>query len=235
MDILLKSFITQQVCNNPQQDGEPLTPRGDNGKPRLNEELQTRQWSEKTIRKEKRYRAVRRFELLRKKLAVVNILIICRSPDIRTGLSTKEVDVVVTPRVREEVGSQLWMAVRPNFVCAGSKALWLRQALRCWVRRPGGGGDCLDSLGEETLWEWGHDRDSHSGWIINDHHKKSVFNWIIFQNPIYSRITMALMEDTGWWVEIFFFFLDSLWRHIKSTSPGISQITPSLRSLSGER
>ena len=26
-----------------------------------------------------------------------------RSPDIRTGLSTKEVDVVVTPRVREEV------------------------------------------------------------------------------------------------------------------------------------
>ena len=71
--------------NEFQQDGEPLTPRGDNGKPRLNEELQTRQWSDRTIRKEKRYRAVR------------------RSPDIRTGLSTKEVDVVVTPRVREEV------------------------------------------------------------------------------------------------------------------------------------
>ena len=47
--------------------------------------LQTRQWSENTIRKEKRYRAVR------------------RSDDIRTGLSVKEVDVVVTPRVREEV------------------------------------------------------------------------------------------------------------------------------------
>ena len=47
--------------------------------------LQTRQWSENTIRKEKRYRAVR------------------GSDDIRTGLSVKEVDVVVTPRVREEV------------------------------------------------------------------------------------------------------------------------------------
>jgi leishmanolysin-like peptidase len=32
------------------KDGEPLTPRGDNGKPTLNEELQTRQWSERTIR-----------------------------------------------------------------------------------------------------------------------------------------------------------------------------------------
>ena len=47
--------------------------------------LQTRQWSENTIRKEKRFRAVR------------------RSSDIRTGLSVREVDVVVTPRVREEV------------------------------------------------------------------------------------------------------------------------------------
>ena len=47
--------------------------------------LQTRQWSENTIRKEKRWRAVR------------------KSSDIRTGISVKEVDVVVTPRVREEV------------------------------------------------------------------------------------------------------------------------------------
>ena len=42
-------------------------------------------------------------------------MITCRSPDIRTGLSTKEVDVVVTPRVREEVRYQLWMAFRPIF------------------------------------------------------------------------------------------------------------------------
>ena len=47
--------------------------------------MQTRQWSERTIRKEKRWRAVR------------------QSSDIRTGISVKEVDVVVTPRVREEV------------------------------------------------------------------------------------------------------------------------------------
>merc|ERR1719410_1380794 len=54
------------------EDGDPLTPRGDNGKPRLNEELQTRQWSDNTIRKEKRYRAVR------------------ASTDIRSGLNVKE-------------------------------------------------------------------------------------------------------------------------------------------------
>ena len=47
--------------------------------------MQTRQWSENTIKKEKRFRAVR------------------KSNDIRTGLSVKEVDVVVTQRVREEV------------------------------------------------------------------------------------------------------------------------------------
>ena len=32
-------------------NGHPLTPRGDNGKPKLNEELQTRQWSDQVIRK----------------------------------------------------------------------------------------------------------------------------------------------------------------------------------------
>ena len=34
--------------------------------------------------------------------------------------------------------------------------------------------------------------------IINDHQKNLIVDLIIFQNPIYSRITMALMEDTGW-------------------------------------
>ena len=32
------------------KNGDPLTPRGENGKPKLNEELQTRQWSDRTIR-----------------------------------------------------------------------------------------------------------------------------------------------------------------------------------------
>ena len=59
--------------------GRPLTPRGENGKPKLNEELQTRQWSDRVIRKEKR-----RWK-------------------VRAGYVTKEVQVVVTPKVREEV------------------------------------------------------------------------------------------------------------------------------------
>ena len=40
-------------------EGRPLTPRGENGKPKLNEELQTRQWSDRVIRKEKRRWKVR--------------------------------------------------------------------------------------------------------------------------------------------------------------------------------
>lgn len=59
--------------------GRPLTPRGENGKPKLNEDLQTRQWSDKVIRKE-----TRRWK-------------------VRGGYTTKEVQVVVTPKVREEV------------------------------------------------------------------------------------------------------------------------------------
>ena len=59
--------------------GFPLTPRGENGKPKLNEELQTRQWSDRVIRKEKR-----RWK-------------------VRGGYVTKEVQVVVTPKVRAEV------------------------------------------------------------------------------------------------------------------------------------
>lgn len=56
-----------------------MTPRGENGKPKLNEELQTRQWSERVIRKETRHWKV------------------------RGGYTTKEVLVVVTPKVVEEV------------------------------------------------------------------------------------------------------------------------------------
>jgi len=129
------------------KNGEPLTPRGENGKPKLNEELQTRQWSEKTIRKEKRFRSVR------------------RSADIRTGLSEKEVDVVVTPRVREEV--------QKHFGCEKLT------------------GAELEDQGEEgtalTHWE---KRLFENEAMTGTH----------TQNPIYSRITMALMEDTGWYL-----------------------------------
>lgn len=123
------------------KEGNPLTPRGENGKPKLNEELQTRQWSERTIRKENRTRSV------------------------RSGSITKLVDVVVTPRVREEV--------QKHFGC------------------PELTGAELEDQGEEgtalTHWE---KRLFENEAMTGTH----------TQNPIYSRITMALMEDTGWYL-----------------------------------
>ncbi|XP_023338328.1 leishmanolysin-like peptidase, partial [Eurytemora carolleeae] len=121
--------------------GNPLTPRGDNGKPKLNEELQTRQWSEQTIRKE------------------------VRSKFVRGGIYNKTVDVVVTPRVREEV--------QKHFGCSSIT------------------GAELEDQGEEgtalTHWE---KRLFENEAMTGTH----------TQNPIYSRITMALMEDTGWYL-----------------------------------
>ncbi|CAG0916897.1 unnamed protein product, partial [Notodromas monacha] len=62
------------------KNGVPLTPRAENGKPLLNEELQTRQWSNKVVRK-----------VRREKWAVAE------------GLVVKEVNMIVTPRVVAEV------------------------------------------------------------------------------------------------------------------------------------
>lgn len=121
--------------------GKPLTPRGENGKPKLNEELQTRQWSDSTIRKE------------------------VRTKYVRGGRVNKTVDVVVTPRVRDEV--------RKHFGCDKMS------------------GAELEDQGEEgtalTHWE---KRLFENEAMTGTH----------TQNPIYSRITMALMEDTGWYL-----------------------------------
>lgn len=121
--------------------GRPLTPRGDNGKPKLNEELQTRQWSDQVIRKE-----IRKWK-------------------VRDGYASKEVQVVVTPKVREEV--------RKHYGCASLS------------------GAELEDQGEEgtalTHWE---KRLFENEAMTGTH----------TQNPIYSRITMALMEDTGWYL-----------------------------------
>ncbi|KAK2713395.1 hypothetical protein QYM36_009308 [Artemia franciscana] len=61
-------------------EGNPLSPRGENGKPELNHALQARQWSDKVIKKINR-------------------------PDwlVRSGRVTRQVQMVVTPRVVEEV------------------------------------------------------------------------------------------------------------------------------------
>ncbi|XP_040565883.1 leishmanolysin-like peptidase [Lepeophtheirus salmonis] len=122
------------------KNGEPLTPRGENGKPELNEELQTRQWSERVIKREVRQWRVR-------------------------GMTVeKEVQVVVTPRVQEEV--------RAHYGCHSLS------------------GAELEDQGEEgtalTHWE---KRLFENEAMTGTH----------TQNPIYSRITLALMEDTGWY------------------------------------
>jgi len=129
------------------KNGDPLTPRGENGKPKLNEELQTRQWSEQIIRKEKRYKSVR------------------RSDDITTGIVAKEVDVVVTPRVQEEV--------RKHFGC--------------------------DKLSGAELEDQGEEGTALTHWEKRLFENEAMTGTHT-QNPIYSRITMALMEDTGWYL-----------------------------------
>ncbi|XP_045109228.1 leishmanolysin-like peptidase isoform X1 [Portunus trituberculatus] len=122
-------------------DGLPLTNRTENGKPALNEALQARQWSERVIQR------------------------VVRSDwQVRGGKTVKEMNLVVTPRVREEV--------RRHF-------------------------NCPDLEGAE-LEDQGHEGTALTHW------EKRVFENEAMtgthtQNPAYSRITLALMEDTGWY------------------------------------
>ncbi|XP_063608213.1 leishmanolysin-like peptidase [Penaeus indicus] len=122
-------------------DGNPLTNRTENGKPMLNEVLQARQWSDRVIKRIQRPKW-----------------------HVRGGVTLKEVNMVVTPRVREEV--------RNHFNCA-------------------------DLEGAE-LEDQGHEGTALTHW------EKRVFENEAMtgthtQNPVYSRITLALMEDTGWY------------------------------------
>ncbi|XP_064083354.1 leishmanolysin-like peptidase [Macrobrachium nipponense] len=122
-------------------DGNPLTNRTENGKPMLNEVLQARQWSDRVIKRVTR-----------------------RKWQIRGGVATKEVNMVVTPRVVEEV--------RNHFNCPDLE------------------GAELEDQGQEgtalTHWE---KRVFENEAMTGTH----------TQNPVYSRITLALMEDTGWY------------------------------------
>lgn len=121
--------------------GSPLTPRDEHGKPALNENLQARQWSERVIK-----RIVR--------------------PDwlVREGRVRKEVHMMVTPRVVEEV--------RKHFNCSTLEGAELEDQ--------GGEGTAL------THWE----KRAFENEAMTGTHT---------QNPVYSRITLALMEDTGWY------------------------------------
>ncbi|KAK6635611.1 hypothetical protein RUM44_000865 [Polyplax serrata] len=123
------------------EKGRPLTPRGENGKPILDEKLQTRQWSDKVIR------TIVRDDWL-----------------VHGGPVKREFHVLVTPRVVEEV--------RSHFNCSLLE------------------GAELEDQGEDgtalTHWE---KRVFENEAMTGTH----------TQNPVYSRITLALMEDTGWY------------------------------------
>ncbi|XP_063220729.1 leishmanolysin-like peptidase [Bacillus rossius redtenbacheri] len=123
------------------EQGRPLTPRGESGKPQLNERLQTRQWSDRVVR------AVERRDWL-----------------VRSGPVTRQLMLMVTPRVVEEV--------RAHFGC--------RQLEGAELEDQGGDGTSL------THWE---KRVFENEAMTGTH----------TQNPVYSRITLALMEDTGWY------------------------------------
>ncbi|XP_026805367.1 leishmanolysin-like peptidase [Rhopalosiphum maidis] len=122
-------------------NGYPLTAREDNGKPRLNEKLQARQWSDKVIK-----------------------TVVRRNWIVHGGVVDKEVQMMVTPRVVEEV--------RKHFNCSYLE------------------GAELEDQGEDgtalTHWE---KRIFENEAMTGTH----------TQNPVYSRLTLALMEDTGWY------------------------------------
>lgn len=123
------------------KDGNPLTERSpETGKPPLNESLQTYQWSNQ----------------------VINTF--TRPWLVKDGYIKKEVQMIVTPTVVQEV--------RDYFNCSELE------------------GAELEDQGEE-------------GTVLT-HWEKRVFENEAMtgthtQNPIISRITLALMEDTGWY------------------------------------
>lgn len=124
------------------ENGHPRTPRKpDTGKPYLNEKLQIHQWSNTTIRR-----------ITRENWAV------------KGGTIKKTMDMMVTPRVVEEV--------RKHFNCSELEGAELEDQ--------GGEGTAL------THWE---KRVFESEAMSGTHSSR----------PVFSRITLALMEDTGWY------------------------------------
>ncbi|XP_014250550.1 leishmanolysin-like peptidase [Cimex lectularius] len=123
-------------------EGNPLTPREENGKPMQNTKLQARQWSDKVIK-------------------TVNL----KEWNIHGGAIERQVQMMVTPRVVKEV--------REHFNCSTLE-----------------GAELEDQGGEGT---------------VLTHWEKRVFENEAMtgthtQNPVYSMLTLALMEDTGWYM-----------------------------------
>ena len=124
------------------EQGRPRTKRKpDTGKPYLNEKLQIHQWGDTTIKKVTRDKWY-----------------------VRGGVIQKAVDMMVTPRVVEEV--------RRHFNCEKLEGAELEDQ--------GGEGTAL------THWE---KRIFENEAMTGTH----------TQSPVFSRITLVLMEDSGWY------------------------------------
>lgn len=122
--------------------GRPRTPRGEDGRPPINEELQVRQWSEATIRP------------------------VSRDWLVRSGMMRRTVQVVVTPRVVQ--------TVRDHFSCPTLEGAELEDQ--------GGDGTAL------THWE------------KRIFQNEAMTGTVHTAQPAYSRLTLALLEDSGWYL-----------------------------------
>lgn len=135
------------------KDGEPLTEREADGKPPINRQLQIRQWSNRTIK---------RME---------------RPWNVRGGTQTRTIDLMVTPRVVEEV--------RRHF-------------------------NCSDLEGAE-LEDQGGDGTALTHWEKRIFQNEAMTGTVHTENPVYSRLTFALLEDSGWYLPNYDLAEDLTW------------------------
>jgi len=124
------------------KNGGPLTKRGEDGKPPINQELQVRQWSDKIIKEVK------------------------RDWIVKSGRKKKNMHLVVTPAVVREV--------RRHF-------------------------DCPTLEGAE-LEDQGGDGTAYTHWEKRLFQNEAMTGTVHTDNPIYSRITLAMLEDSGWYI-----------------------------------
>ncbi|GAB6031085.1 hypothetical protein CHUAL_007896 [Chamberlinius hualienensis] len=135
------------------KNGKPLTERGANGKPPLNENDGLYQWSDRVIKRIER-----------------------ENWKVHDQVVSRPVQLVVTPRVMEET--------QRHFSCPFVEGAELEDQ--------GGEGTAL------THWE---KRIFENEAMTGTH----------TQNPVYSRITLALMEDTGWYTPNYTLAEELMW------------------------
>ncbi|XP_023329956.1 leishmanolysin-like peptidase isoform X1 [Eurytemora carolleeae] len=124
------------------KDGKPLTERGEDGKPPVNQELQVRQWSDRIIKT------------------------VTRDWKVRGGTRERTVNVVVTPAVKREV--------QAHFNC--------------------------ETLEGAELEDQGGDGTAFTHWEKRIFQNEAMTGTVHTDNPIYSRLSLALMEDSGWYI-----------------------------------